>query len=176
MMPFQSLCPEIASKELRTLTLRRGDLPVSTIPPDTYGFFELYCEEKGCDCRRVLLSVVSHARQCEVARISHAFEPPEKSEFHDLGQTFLEPFGAREPYAPQLLYLFTEVVLDDLYAERLQRHYRLFKACLENREDIPDAFPVTVAVEPLRSARSIGPNQPCSCGSGRKYKKCCARS
>ncbi|MFU8878027.1 MAG: SEC-C metal-binding domain-containing protein [Wenzhouxiangellaceae bacterium] len=28
--------------------------------------------------------------------------------------------------------------------------------------------------QPVRSQR-IGRNQPCPCGSGRKYKKCCGR-
>lgn len=28
-------------------------------------------------------------------------------------------------------------------------------------------------VEPLTAARSLGRNDPCLCGSGKKYKKCC---
>ncbi|MSP00047.1 MAG: hypothetical protein EXR07_03195 [Acetobacteraceae bacterium] len=27
--------------------------------------------------------------------------------------------------------------------------------------------------EPVRSASKIGRNEPCPCGSGKKYKKCC---
>ncbi len=30
-----------------------------------------------------------------------------------------------------------------------------------------------IVQEPVRSAPKIGPNEPCSCGSGKKYKKCC---
>jgi preprotein translocase subunit SecA len=26
---------------------------------------------------------------------------------------------------------------------------------------------------PVRSSRKVGPNDPCPCGSGKKYKKCC---
>ena len=26
---------------------------------------------------------------------------------------------------------------------------------------------------PVRSAKKAGPNDPCPCGSGKKYKKCC---
>ncbi len=32
------------------------------------------------------------------------------------------------------------------------------------------------AVEPVRSGPKIGRNDPCSCGSGKKYKKCCLDS
>ena len=31
-------------------------------------------------------------------------------------------------------------------------------------------------VEPLRGARPLGRNDPCPCGSGKKYKKCCGRA
>ncbi len=31
----------------------------------------------------------------------------------------------------------------------------------------------TVKVKPVRKAEKIGPNDPCPCGSGKKYKKCC---
>ena len=34
--------------------------------------------------------------------------------------------------------------------------------------------PAQVKKEPVRNkARKIGPNDPCPCGSGKKYKKCC---
>ncbi len=31
----------------------------------------------------------------------------------------------------------------------------------------------TVKPQPVRKAKKIGPNDPCPCGSGKKYKKCC---
>ncbi len=31
-------------------------------------------------------------------------------------------------------------------------------------------------VEPLKAARPLGRNDPCPCGSGKKYKKCCGRA
>ncbi len=31
----------------------------------------------------------------------------------------------------------------------------------------------TVVKQPVRSKKKIGPNDPCPCGSGKKYKKCC---
>ncbi|HHX50949.1 MAG TPA: hypothetical protein GX711_05890, partial [Clostridia bacterium] len=30
--------------------------------------------------------------------------------------------------------------------------------------------------QPVRKAREVGRNDPCPCGSGKKYKKCCGRS
>ena len=31
----------------------------------------------------------------------------------------------------------------------------------------------TVKAEPVRKGKKVGPNDPCPCGSGKKYKKCC---
>ncbi len=31
----------------------------------------------------------------------------------------------------------------------------------------------TVKKQPVRKAVKVGPNDPCPCGSGKKYKKCC---
>ena len=31
----------------------------------------------------------------------------------------------------------------------------------------------TVKATPVRKGKKVGPNDPCPCGSGKKYKKCC---
>ena len=31
----------------------------------------------------------------------------------------------------------------------------------------------SVKKQPVRSSKKAGPNDPCPCGSGKKYKKCC---
>jgi len=32
-----------------------------------------------------------------------------------------------------------------------------------------------VKKQPVRKEKKVGPNDPCPCGSGKKYKKCCMR-
>lgn len=34
----------------------------------------------------------------------------------------------------------------------------------------------TVNIEPVRATKKVGRNDPCPCGSGKKYKKCCGRN
>ena len=41
------------------------------------------------------------------------------------------------------------------------------------RETGTSAAESTVKQQPVRAANKIGPNDPCPCGSGKKYKKCC---
>ncbi|MFA9454804.1 MAG: SEC-C metal-binding domain-containing protein [Candidatus Aminicenantaceae bacterium] len=45
--------------------------------------------------------------------------------------------------------------------------------CLDSGKPARD-YPRFMATEESRS--KIGRNQPCSCGSGEKYKNCCGRS
>ena len=52
-------------------------------------------------------------------------------------------------------------------AAGLVRAYRYFR---QNREDhISTPF----KSEPQRTSSKVGRNEPCPCGSGKKYKKCC---
>ena len=40
-------------------------------------------------------------------------------------------------------------------------------------EDVSDVERLLHPPEPVRAAPTTGRNDPCPCGSGRKYKKCC---
>jgi len=39
----------------------------------------------------------------------------------------------------------------------------------------PPMTPLSAPVEPTSPDRKVGRNDPCPCGSGKKYKKCCGR-
>ena len=41
--------------------------------------------------------------------------------------------------------------------------------------DVPEPEKKPRKQQPVRSQPSVGRNEPCPCGSGRKYKKCCGR-
>ena len=46
-----------------------------------------------------------------------------------------------------------------------------------NRAGLPgeDEGPLPPAVEPIQADKTVGRNDPCPCGSGKKYKKCCGK-
>jgi preprotein translocase subunit SecA len=54
------------------------------------------------------------------------------------------------------------------YAKKLE----LLPDYVEEGEDSSDS---TVTLQPLEVAPEIGRNEPCPCGSGKKYKKCCLK-
>ena len=57
--PFYDLFPEVGQAETRTMITFRDPL----LPDDRYVLMELYCDEIGCDCRRVFFNVYSEAKK-----------------------------------------------------------------------------------------------------------------
>ena len=54
MTPLVERFPEVGARETRSVTVtHRQDLPQGD-----YGFLELYCDEPGCDCQRVMIDVL----------------------------------------------------------------------------------------------------------------------
>lgn len=107
------------------------------IPPGEYSFVEFFCDNPNCDCRRVLLQVVSRADPgLELLAINYGWESPEyyrrcmrwnAKAARELVKGSLDSLSPRPPYAAVMLKLFREAVADDIYKARLKRHYELFK-------------------------------------------------
>jgi hypothetical protein len=182
MMPFDAVFPEVAERETRAFLVHdRDDLPLGT-----YLLREFYCHDPECDCRRVLLQV-HHAEGNRIAAsINYGFEQA-KPPFDDEPQIMLDPLNPQSKHADALLGMFEEVIANDrAYRDRLVRHYTIWKAVVNDpshpshakvrtkAHDDPDFSPAFPRQEPARrSGPRIGPNDPCPCGSGKKFKKCC---
>ena len=135
MLAFQTVFPEVATRETRSVVVfePRGHPDDATyLPPDEYGFIELYCNERGCDCRRVMFNVVVKQGAVRVATINHAFEKPTPGDVVS-EQTFLDPLNLQGPHALGALDLLEDVVLADAtYCARLERHYAMFKRVVDD--------------------------------------------
>ena len=105
MIGFHNLFPDIAEKEMRIAEIRNDPI----LPPDTYVFVEFYCVDPDCDCRRVMLNVISQKKEKHLATISHAFDIP-RSDAPVSEQTFLDPMNVQTQHSKPLLNLFLEVV------------------------------------------------------------------
>ena len=138
-MPYQSfhdLFPKTAERETRTITVSRGsDLG---LPQGQYSFVEMFCDEKGCDCRRVFFYVVSSLRQDVEAVVAWGWET---SDFYArwlkdddpkmlaaLKGPILNRGSPQTSLAPAILDLCRNVLLrDEAYVERVKRHYEMFR-------------------------------------------------
>jgi hypothetical protein len=135
LVPFYIRFPDLAEKETRSIFIFKS----GGLPPGQYGFLELFCDDPKCDCRRVVISVISPQRgTAPLATINYGWE---RVEFYArwLGtwQNAVECKGpSLDPLNPQtadseaLLALFKSALEDEQYRERLKRHYELFKSTL----------------------------------------------
>jgi hypothetical protein len=179
--PFYELFPEVAQAETRSITVLKAG---SALPDGTYGFVEMFCNDERCDCRRAFIQVLSdHSPRLRdngpLATISFGWEdesfyrkwasfPLSNEELAELKGPALASMAPQSRYASVLLVHFKILVHDEAYAERIARHYRAYREVIDRRGTKAN---VTV----VRSEPKPGMNQPCPCGSGRKYKRCCRR-
>lgn len=177
MVGFHALFPKVAQKESRAVT----PFGQEDLPSHPFLFMESYCIDPACDCRRVLLSVIDTETRQQVATINYAFEPPGPP-FEDEGQIFLDPINPQSDVSGALLELFEIMVGTDCdYHDRLVRHYRMCKRAVNDPKHPtgPEIlatrrrYGLSSRQQPFRRGAKIGRNDPCPCGSARKYKMCC---
>ncbi|MBS1254101.1 MAG: Protein translocase subunit SecA [Anaerolineales bacterium] len=173
--PFHERFPEIAKKETRSIiALNDPDLPERK-----YGLIEAYCNEPDCDCRRVFFHVHDWQKRELVAVIAYGWEDREyyvewfgrddAKVIAELQGPVLNVGSPQSEFAPALLEQVKYVLQDERYVARIKRHYRMFK------ETVDDGQPERVRSSEKRPSKKVGRNDPCPCGSGKKYKRCCGR-
>jgi hypothetical protein len=133
--------PEIAGRETRTVTLLRKSFGLA---PGDYAVLEMFCDEPGCDCRRVMFCVVSsHTKDVE-AVVAYGWESRDfyAEWMHDddpdvideLQGPILNLASPQSKLAPAILELIETVVLrDGAYIERVKRHYALFREKVDGK-------------------------------------------
>jgi hypothetical protein len=138
---FHTRFPEIAREETRLLTvLQSANLGV---PPGEYLFLEMYCNERGCDCRRVFFHVASPPNFAEaLAVVAYGWEDPDfyarwfgsadPRDIAALKGPMLNLASPQSSLAPAILKLVSDVLLrDGAFLARLKRHYQMFRADVE---------------------------------------------
>jgi hypothetical protein len=144
--PFHELFPERAAAETRSITLEGEETAENPLPVGTYSFLEMFCNERGCDCRRVMFYVVS---DCDEQRRVKAviawgwetrgfykkwFRGDDPETAAQLKGPILNLGSPQSELAPALLVLAREVLLQDpAYVERVKSHYWAFRNKIEGR-------------------------------------------
>ncbi len=147
-MPFRDLhdfFPVLAQRE--TLTLRVFPSPSCHLPPGEYAFSEMFCDEKGCDCRRVFLVVRPSCRPAEVlAVVAWGWEDIQfyaqwmkhgtLADAIELKGPVLNLGSPTSELSDELLKLTQEMLLKDAeYVERVKRHYQMFRFKVAGHRD-----------------------------------------
>ena len=138
---FHDLFPEIAERETRSVFL---PLPQGGLPAGGYVFREMFCDERGCDCRRAFFLVDTSFRDGVEAVVAWGWEDlkfyeawlkyGDKTDAQMLQGPVLNLDSPETELAPRILELFRHVLLKDRdYIERVKRHYELFREAIEKK-------------------------------------------
>ena len=137
MIPFMDRFPEVGARETKSVTVP----PQQDLTEGEYGFVELYCDEPGCDCRRVTIDVLRPETGWSKvwATISYGWESLDfyrkwsgsSSDPAQVKGPYLDPLNPQTRYSPSLLNLFRFLVQSPDYVARLGRHYRMFRESID---------------------------------------------
>src|SRR3954471_9420585 len=133
---FHEFFPEVAKQETRSITVQPGSN--LGVPPGEYGFMEMFCDEAGCDCRRVMFYVLSPPRTDVEAVVAWGWENrdfyarwfgiDDPAMVTELQGPSLNLGSPQARHAGALLRIVKEILLaDPAYVERVKRHYTLFR-------------------------------------------------
>jgi hypothetical protein len=134
---FMARFPEVGPRETKSAeVMEPGALPVGE-----YGFFEFYCDELDCDCRRVTISVLRPENGWSKiwATIGYGWESADfyrkwsggSSDPIETQVPGLDPLHPQTHYSVALLDLFRYLLESPEYVDRLKQHYRMFRASVK---------------------------------------------
>lgn len=146
--PFYERFGDLAWKETRSMKFLKDP----RLAGDEFGFLELYCNDKNCDCRRVMFNVVSRKSQKTVAVIAYGWESREfyakwyrqnnPEIIREMQGPVLNSASHQSELAPALLEKVRDVLLTDPeYIARLKRHYQMFKEKVDPKHFRPTHHP-----------------------------------
>lgn len=153
------------------------------IPSDNYAFVELFCHDADCDCHNTIIHVVTNNPYKLWAIIRYGWKS--KSFYNEwmgggnlklaelLAGISLDALSPKNAISRELLQVFKNMITEDSkYGQRIQGHYAMFKDKIKKAETTQRSHYVDKQLPPS-SVLKTKRNEQCSCGSGKKYKKCC---
>jgi hypothetical protein len=166
--------PKLIESEFRNIFITDNGF-YKHIPPGNYAFLEMYCVDANCDCRKVIIHVISADPFKTWAVLNYGWEPEAYyrawwGKSHLLyrpmsGVTFDPP--TKDPLKQEFLKIFEAILQSDTkYARRLEAHYSMFKEAMQKKRDNQGAKNILLN-------EKVGRNTLCPCNSGKKFKKCC---
>lgn len=143
-----------------------ADQLMVTMNGETSLVLDHYCLRNGCSCTDALLNVflVDRQKVAGTREIGSYFVNYRKKKWWMGDETrgkkeFIDLKKARQCIEEQLPSIYT------LMKERHARLTQIYNHCREKQHGLENSRPAQTS--------KISRNEPCPCGSGKKYKKCC---
>jgi hypothetical protein len=137
-----------------------------SLPEGNYALIEFYCANPDCDCQGGAVEVLAlddinkSNSDSTLALIDFSWG----NKLNHSWKFRLHNDSPKTRMAKTLLKCFKiKVKQDKNYADSLIKHYQMVKGHIKYISQEQSSAKIT----------KIGRNEPCPCGSGKKYKKCC---
>jgi hypothetical protein len=137
MTPFIEKFREVGARETRSIMVNKHE----DLPDGEYDFVELYCNEPGCDCRRVIIDVLRPETGFKKvwATIGYGWESLDfyrkrgwpADDPDEMKGPYLDMLNPQSEHSDTLLTIFRVILESPDYVERLKRHYRMFKDAVD---------------------------------------------
>ena len=142
MTPFMERFRETGVRETRSLIVSGQE----NLPDGEFAFMEMYCNERGCDCRRVIINVIRPETGFRRiwATIGYGWDTldfyrrwggPGNDPVQMKGP-YLDPLNSQTELSPALLDLFQTLLDSPGYVERLKRHYAMFRGSVDKEHGV----------------------------------------
>ncbi len=163
MLQLNDLLPEELWEKYWTIL---GDEHEELSNGTEYVIFEHYCTNTACDCKSVMADIQEigsdgKATGKSIARIDYNWSSKKTA----CDPTFSN--GApKTKIASNLLDVYKKYIHNPEYIAKVQCEYTRVKSLIADRR-------LQQAINPTKN---MGRNDPCPCGSNKKYKKCCLKN
>ena len=174
MIYLDEIFPEVARQETVVYYAQEG----SPLPEGYYAFIESYCPNPECDCKEVTIQIELQKTSQNVnfkprrTTIPTAVLMLNWNKALSEKNPFIHPRESQLPLAQTALKLFHDYLLTHPECtEKFRNHYSMVK-----KEGKKMTFVDASSYEPslpIKNESKVGRNELCSCGSGKKFKKCC---
>lgn len=131
-----------------------------------YVVFEYYCNKLNCDCNSLVAEIMRINTDGNHIKKSLAIIDYDWSTTESACKPALHPDSPRTNLASYILEVYTKMVHNEEYLHRIKKQYSSVKSLMLAKSSKHN-------VQKINQTKKTGRNDPCDCGSGKKYKKCC---
>ena len=187
-LSYEDLAKRLGNLKGRGVVLKEGQT-LKDLYDERSKLYEQYAEitvdESGRDIKGTILALREQIRELERVVLLKVIDRKWMDHIDDMEQLKqginLRAYGQKDPvieYQVEGYNMFEEMIHN--IGDETVRHI-MNVVPKENMERKQVAKPVTashgsdgtVAKQPVKVGKKVGRNDPCPCGSGKKYKKCC---
>ncbi len=137
-----------------------------TAGDNNYELVGYYCKNPDCDCTKARFSVQQYEE--EIGEIWYDYEKKELVESSSFAHLIKKVKASDE---------WIEYSFEDILRQRhliIKNTFKIFKLKSEQKKLKESLVGLKDQIKRIHKLnKKIGRNEPCPCGSGKKYKKCC---